>query len=54
MGHLGMTDPDHRTELRALILADAERLASIRRKRLAAVVGGEALTAGIEGGANRG
>lgn len=47
MGHLGMTDPEHRMELRDLILADAGRLASIRRKRLAPLLNGAAVAADL-------
>jgi hypothetical protein len=38
MRHLGMTDPDNKAELRQLILAEADRLASIRRARLAKIL----------------
>ena len=37
MHHLGMVDVSRRAELRALILAEAPRLAAIRRRRLALV-----------------
>lgn len=47
MGHLGMTDPEHRTELRDLILADAGRLASIRRQRLAPLLSDAAVVADL-------
>ena len=47
MGHLGMTDPENRTVLRDLILADAGRLADIRRQRLAPLLNDAAVVADL-------
>lgn len=52
MGHLGMRDPDHKTELRALIAADARRLAEIRSRRVALAIGSGGAQVGADGELN--